>query len=78
VKKFVDFSFIGSVWKQFLAAIVMGLLVFFTGHMITSLVTLAIEAIIAGVVYIGFLFLISREEFMKMYTFIRASIKKEK
>ena len=78
VKKFVEFSFIGSVWKQFLAAIVMGLLVFFTGHMITSLVTLAIEAIIAGVVYIGFLFLISREEFMKMYTFIRASIKKEK
>jgi hypothetical protein len=39
---------------------------------------LAVEAIIAGVVYIGFLFLISRKEFTRMYTFIRASIKKEK
>lgn len=78
VKKFVAFSFIGPVWKQFLASVLMGLLVLALGHFITSLIMLALIAIVAGLVYIGFLFLISKEEFMKVYGFVFDTLKKEK
>jgi O-antigen/teichoic acid export membrane protein len=78
VKRYVEFSFIGPIWKQLVASVVMGLLVFSMGHMITSLISLALVMILAGIVYVGFLFLISKKEFMKTYRFIRTSIKKEK
>ncbi|HSX09869.1 MAG TPA: polysaccharide biosynthesis C-terminal domain-containing protein, partial [Candidatus Saccharimonadales bacterium] len=78
VRRFVEFSFIGPIWKQFVAAVLMGLVVLLMGHIINSLISLLFVMIIAGVVYIGFLFLISKKEFMKMYRFVRTSIKKEK
>lgn len=77
VKRFVEFSFIGSIWKQFLAAVVMGLLVLAMGHIITSFLSLFFVMVTAGIIYIGFLYLISKKEFMKMYRFISANIKKE-
>jgi O-antigen/teichoic acid export membrane protein len=78
VKRYVEFSFIGPIWKQLVASIVMGLLVLSMGHIITSLISLALVMIMAAVFYIGFLFLISKKEFMKTYQFIYESIKKEK
>jgi len=77
IKKYVAFSFFKPIWKQFIASVIMGLLVLAMGHMITSLISLAFVMIVAAAVYIGFLFLISREEFMKVYQFVFASIKEK-
>jgi O-antigen/teichoic acid export membrane protein len=75
VKKVVNFSFFGPTWKQLLASVVMGLFVFSVGHWITSLIILAFVMIISLIVYVGVLFLISKQELMKIlhfsYTIIR-------
>ncbi len=77
VKKYVKFSFIGPIWKQFLASVLMGLIVFAMGHIITSLISLALVMIIAGIVYVGFMFMISKKEFMKVYQFVFATLKEK-
>jgi lipopolysaccharide exporter len=77
IKKYVQFSFFGPIWKQFVAAIIMGLLVLAVGHIITSLITLALVMVLAGAVYVGFMYLISKEEFKKVYQFVSSSIKEK-
>ena len=76
VKKFVDFSFFRPIWKQFLAAVFMGLGVLALGPWITSLINLAIVMVIAGVIYIVILYLISKKELMRIYKFILVTVKK--
>jgi len=76
VKKYTHFSFFGSIWKQFIASIVMGLVVLLLGHLITSLVSLVFVMAIGAIVYIVFLFVISKKEFLKMYQFIFTTLRK--
>lgn len=78
VKKTVNFSFFGPIWKQFIASVVMGLFVFFLGHWITSLLSLAFVIVLAAIVYIGSLFLIAQKELREIFRFIFIVIKKEK
>ncbi|HVA96227.1 MAG TPA: oligosaccharide flippase family protein [Candidatus Acidoferrales bacterium] len=78
VKKYVPFSFFQPIWKQFLASVLMGLLVFISGHFITSLLSLAFMIIVAGIVYLGILFLISQQEMKKIFQFVIMSIRKER
>jgi O-antigen/teichoic acid export membrane protein len=78
VKKHVQFSFFSPIWKQFIASLVMSLVILATGHWITSFITLAIVMIFSGIVYVGFLFLISKQEMINIYQFISATLKKEK
>ena len=78
VKKYVHFSFFGPIWKQFLASVLMGILVLFMSHLITSLIMLGFIMIVAGIFYIGILFLLSKQEMITIYLFIFASLKKEK
>jgi len=76
VKKFVDFSFFKPIWKQFLAAVFMGLGVLAMGSWITSLITLGLVMLIAGIIYIVILYLISKKELMKIYQFIILTLKR--
>jgi lipopolysaccharide exporter len=78
VKKSVPFSFIRPIWKQLFASVVMGVFVFFCGHFITSLISLLCMAIVAGLVYLGVLLLISKDEMMNIFQFVLQSIKKER
>jgi O-antigen/teichoic acid export membrane protein len=78
VKKYVSFSFFGSVWKQFIASLVMGLFVFSLGHWITSLIILAGVMILSLGVYVGVLYAISKDEMTGIFQFVFASIKKER
>lgn len=78
LKKYVTFSFFKPIWKQFFASIVMGTLVLLLGHLITSLISFALMVLFAGFVYVGFLFVISKEEFMKVYQFVLASLREKK
>jgi len=76
VKKYVDFSFFGPIWKQLLASILMSIVVMAWGHWITSLVNLGIIMIVAGIVYVGVLFIISKKELMKIFHFVNTTLRK--
>ncbi|MGH7203997.1 MAG: polysaccharide biosynthesis C-terminal domain-containing protein, partial [Candidatus Levyibacteriota bacterium] len=78
VKKELQFSFVGPIWKQFLASLLMGILVYASSGMIHSLVELGVMMILAGIFYLGILFAISKNELMKIYAFISDIIKKDK
>ncbi|MGI8420248.1 MAG: oligosaccharide flippase family protein [Candidatus Levyibacteriota bacterium] len=78
VKKELQFSFVGPIWKQFLAALIMGILVYASRGMIHSLLELGMMMIIAGIFYLAILFAISKNELMKIYAFISDIIKKDK
>ncbi len=76
VKKYVDFSFFGSIWKQLLASVLMSIVVLACGHWITSLIKLGIIMIVAGIVYVGILFIISKKELMKIFQFVNTTLRK--
>jgi len=76
VKKYVPFSFFGPIWKQFIASALMGGLVLLVGHMITSLVILAVIMLLAGLFYIAFLSLIAHKEMKNITKFVYGAVKK--
>ena len=76
VKKFVDFSFYGPIWKQFFASLIMGSVVILFGHMIVSLVSLFIIILISIFVYLGVLYVISKEDLLKIFQFVFRTLRK--
>ena len=78
VKKYVQFSFFGPIWKQFIASAGMALTAFIIGHWITSFITLACAMLFSGIVYIGILFLISKQEMMHIYRFVLITLRKDR
>ncbi len=78
VKKYVQFSFFGPIWKQFIASAGMTLTAFIIGHWITSFITLACAMLFSGMVYIGILFLISKQEMMHIYRFVLITLRKDR
>ena len=78
VKKELHFSFIGPIWKQFLASAVMGGLVMMSSAIIVSPLALGLVMVFAMVAYLMILFLISQKELLKITQFIFSVVKKEK
>jgi len=78
VKKVVPFSFFTPIWKQFIASVIMGLIVLLLGHLITSLLILGLVIVLAGIIYVGILCLISFRELQKIFKFVFTAIKKER
>ncbi len=76
-RRYIEFSFTKPVLRQFLAAIVMFIFIYLTRGMITNFPTLIVNALLAAVVYVGFLILIAREELIKTFSFIIISIRKK-
>jgi O-antigen/teichoic acid export membrane protein len=76
VKKHVDFSFYRSIWKQFLASVLMIIVVLAWSHWITSLLKLGIIMIVAAIVYVGVLFIISKKELMRIFRFVFVTLRK--
>lgn len=76
LKKEVQFSFISPIWKQFIAAIVMGVFAYLCLGFVHSWILLVILILLSGILYIGFLFMISKDEFLKIYKFISDLLKK--
>ena len=77
VQKAVQFSFIKPIWKQFVAALIMSFAVYLCNSVITSLWAVGIATILAGGLYIGVLYLISKDDFVKIYQFLFSIIKKQ-
>lgn len=76
VKKEIKFSFFRPIWKQFIAACLMGLFAVITAEYVRSLLQLFIQIVLAGIVYVGVLASISKEDITQTLRFIVKSVKK--
>ena len=74
-RKYVEFSFLAPVIRQFIASLIMFIFIVVTSGIINNFTTLLINAILAGLVYIGILLLIAREELVKTLKFIIISVR---
>lgn len=74
--KYVKFSFISPVVKQFIAAAVMGIFIIVTQEFITSFPLMIVNIIIAGIIYLGLIMLINKVEFTRTLKFIFRSVRK--
>ena len=74
-RRYVDFSFISPIAKQFAAAVFMGLVIFLTQQIITSFALLSLNAIFAGIVYLGMVYILNRNELVKTFGFIITSVR---
>jgi O-antigen/teichoic acid export membrane protein len=77
LKKELQFSYIDPLWKQFAASLIMGLAIYLCSGLIHSLWTVALAVLIAGIIYLGMLFVIAKKEMKAIYQFIRKSLKKQ-
>lgn len=74
-RRYIEFSFVKPVIRQFLVAILMMIFIFLTKNIINSLPLLFFEIIIAGLFYLGVLFLIARAEIIKTIRFIIENVR---
>lgn len=74
-RRYVEFSFIKPVMRQFIVAIFMMVFIFLTKNIVHSLPLLFFEIIMAGLFYIGVLFFIAKIEIIKTIRFIIESIR---
>ncbi|MDP2649427.1 MAG: oligosaccharide flippase family protein [bacterium] len=74
-KRFIDFSILRPVLRQFLAAILMFTVIQLTKGMINSFPTIMLNMILASVLYLGILIILAREELVKTVKFIIISVR---
>lgn len=75
VRKYLQFSFIAPISKQFVAAAFMMFFIYSTQSIIVSLPLLMLDALISGLFYIMLLGLLARKELKSSISFIRSSIR---
>lgn len=78
VKREIEFSFVRPIWKQFIAAVIMGVSIFSLQEYVSNWYILVLQVIFAGLVYIGILLLISKEEIVKVTKYVKNIIRKNK
>lgn len=72
VRKFVDFSFIKPIIKPIFATIFMIVILFITRGFITTLPILIMVAGVAGSAYMTLMLILSKNDLIKIYRFIRS------
>lgn len=75
-KKYVKFRVFGSIYKQFIAAVVMYIFAIITGNLINSLLFMICMATLSLFVYFAVIMLIARKEFLKTARFVLSSVRK--
>ncbi|KKQ96814.1 MAG: hypothetical protein A3G66_01360 [Candidatus Levybacteria bacterium RIFCSPLOWO2_12_FULL_39_17] len=74
-RRFINFSFMRPVFRQFLAAVLMFIVIQSTKGIITSFSTLALNIALAMLVYFGILFILAGPELVKTTKFIIISVR---
>lgn len=74
-KRYVQFSVIKPVYKQFIAAAIMYLFTAMTASFVSSLVVMILFGVISMAVYLTVLFLIAKNEVLKTTKFIMTSVR---
>lgn len=77
VKKEVKFSFINSIKKQLLAALLLACFILLTRSIVTSFPMLIMEAFVAVIFYILMIYILAKNELMKTMSFLLASIREK-
>ena len=77
-KRYVNFSFTKPVFRQLFASIIMLIFIVLTKQMISSFATLFLDMLIAGVIYLGILYLMAGSELVKTVKFIMISVRSKK
>lgn len=75
VKKEIQFSFLKPIWKQFVAALLMGGMAFSTQTFVSDWITFVCQIVLSGILYLGILFVIARNEMLPIITSVRKLIK---
>lgn len=75
-KKYIEFSFIKSVWKQAVAAGVLMLFALWAREFISSFPTFIAIVFSSGMIYLVILFLMAKNDLIKTIKFIAISVKK--
>jgi O-antigen/teichoic acid export membrane protein len=70
-RRYVKFSFISPIAKPLFTSVVMFLFIYFTQNYISSLGTLFLVAIFAGLIYFAIIFFLARKDLMRIIAFIR-------
>jgi O-antigen/teichoic acid export membrane protein len=74
-RRYVKFSLISPIFKQVIAALIMGAVIYFSLNFITSLITLFIAILFAGCVYLLVLLVIARNELLKTSRFVLKTVR---
>ncbi len=74
VRRYVRFSFVLPIYKQFIAALLMMIFIYFSRVMIVSLPLLLFNAFLSSVFYLGILMLLAKTELLSAARFIRSNI----
>lgn len=74
-KRYVQFSVLKPVYKQFLAAVIMYVFTVLTASFVTSLLFMALFGILSVIVYLGILYVMAKDEVMKTSRFVLGSIR---
>lgn len=66
VKQTVEFNFLQSIYKPLIATIIMGIIVYISAKVfVQDLITLAFVILLGGCVYLGFLFILAKDDIKK-------------
>lgn len=76
VRRYVVYSFFGPIVKQFIAALLMGIFIYATRGIVTSLPMLLVEIVISGSFYLFIFFILAKDELLFTVEFIIKSIRK--
>ncbi len=74
-KRYVEFSVIAPIYKQFIAAIVMFIFTVITAQFVDSLIHMVFFGCLSMLIYSGFLFIIARRECLKIGRFVISSVR---
>lgn len=74
-KKYVEFAVFGSIYKQFIAAVVMFGFSYFTSHFVTSILMMLLFAFLSILVYSTVIYVIANKEVIKTIRFIMYSVR---
>lgn len=75
VRKYIEFSFINPISKQFVAAMLMIFFIYVTRSIIISLPLLILDALLSGLFYLILLGFLARGELRSSLNFIRSNIR---
>lgn len=74
IRKYQEFSFVQPVVKQFVAAIFMAFFIFVTQGIITNLLMLFVDALLAGIFYLILVFFLARTEITNTFSFVKNNL----
>lgn len=74
-RKYVEFSIIKPVIRQFIAALIMGVFILFTKTVISNLPMLVVWIVVSGLFYCIILFVLAKDDLLKTLVFIKRTIR---